>query len=534
MYTHFRAINMKLLPLTFLLLSVAIIEARPQQDGRIVPAPRANLVPIHWPDLSNVEVEVRAHLLEAKASLTAAIKAAGSNDATLSEAYGSTGQTFHAYSFNATARECYVNASRLAPNDFRWIHLIAKLDQQDGRIDEAIKNYLLVQSLNPAYVAASINLGNIFLEANRLAEARQHFAAALKIDKDSPAADYGLGQVALSERNYAEAVKSFERTLALVSAATRVHYSLAMAYRGLGELEKAKANLRLQGTVGVRVADPLFDELQEIIKGERLHLVRGRVALEAQRYAEAAGEFRKAIAARPESVTGRVNLGGALTLLGDLPGAIEQFEAVLRIAPANENAHYNLGLLFSNQNRHPEAIPHLQFALKSNPRDASARLLLAQAYLRAGERDAALEEFTRIVEADPSNEQALLVQVQLLVEKKQYKQALDSLEKGHARFPDRAATAITLARLLATSPSYELRNGARALELAYRTYKATGSIEHAAVISWALAELGRCAEAVEWQKKLIVVAGRQETISLTESLKRNLQLYERSPCRPPG
>src|SRR5688500_12536972 len=486
---------MKLVPLILLVLLLPIFEARPQQVERILPAPKSNLVAVHWPDLSTVEAEVRGHLSEAQSSLTTVVNTVNAGDATLSEAYGSAGQTFHAYSFNSTAKECYVNASRLAPKDFRWIYLIAKLDQQDGRVDDAIKNYVMVQSLNPSYAAASINLGNIFLEANRLAEARQHFAAALKIDANSPAAHYGLGQVALSERNYAEAVKYFERTLAIVSAATRVHYSLAMAYRGLGELEKAKANLRSQGTVGVRVADPLVDQLQEIIQGERLHLIRGRLALEAKRYAEAVDEFRKAVAARPNSVTGRVNLGAALNLVGDLPGAIEQFEAVLRIAPENANAHYNLGVLLGKQNRHQEAITHLQFVLRSNPRDSSARFVLAQAYLRSEQRDSALEEFTRTVEADPSNEQALSGQVQLLFQKKQYKQALDSLEKSHASFPDKTATTITLARLLATSPQVDLRNGAHALELAQRTYKATGSIEHAAVISMALAELGRCADA---------------------------------------
>lgn len=447
---------MRLLPLTLIVLLV---------QG-ILPAPRSNLVAVHWPDLSTVEVEVRGHLLQAQTSLTAAIKMAGASDATLSEAYGSTGQKFHAYSFNAPARECYVNASRLAPKDFRWAYLMAKLDQQDGRIDDAIRNYLLAQSLNPSYVASSINLGNIFLEGNRLSEARQHFAAALKIDQQSPAAHYGLGQVALSERNYAEAVRYFERTLAIVTAATRVHYSLAMAYRGLGELEKAKAHLRLQGTVGVRVADPLLDQLQEIVQGARLHLIRGRTALDAKRYAEAADEFRKAVAARPESVAGRVNLGAALNLMGDRRGAIEQFQEALRIAPENANAHYNLGVLFVSQNRHPEAITHLQFVLKSNSRDSTA--------------------------------------------------------------------AIMLARLLATSPRFELRDGARALELAQSAYKATGSLEHGAVISMALAELGRCADALEFQRKLIETAERTEQISTAANLKKDLPLYERLPCRPPG
>ena len=59
----------------------------------------------------------------------------------------------------------------------------------------------------------------------------------------------------------------YERSasLAIVPAANRIHYSLAMSYRGLGELEKAKANLALQGTVGVRRPDPLIEELPELI-----------------------------------------------------------------------------------------------------------------------------------------------------------------------------------------------------------------------------------------------------------------------------
>ena len=47
----------------------------------------------------------------------------------------------------------------------------------------------------------------------------------------------------MSKRSYAEAVDHFEKTLAQVPEANRVHYSLAMAYRGLGDVDKVKAHL---------------------------------------------------------------------------------------------------------------------------------------------------------------------------------------------------------------------------------------------------------------------------------------------------
>jgi tetratricopeptide (TPR) repeat protein len=528
---------MKQLRLSFTLLIFLLpsIEAWSQREAKSnsLPPPRPNLLTVHWPDLSTLESDVQQHLVTSQASLTASVKNPSATDATLTEAYGVMGQTFHAYSLNSPAWECYVNASRLAPGDFRWAYLIAKLDHQAGRVDEAIKSYRLVQNLKPEYVAAAVNLGNIYLETNRLVEARANFAAALKIEKDNAAAHYGLGQVALGERNYEEAVRYFERALAIVPAANRIHYSLAMGYRGLGELEKAKASLGMLGTVGVRSADPLIDELPEFIKGERVHLIRGRLAVEAYRYAEAASEFRKAIAVKPGSVTGRTNLGAVLSVMGDVQGAKQQFEEVLRIAPENPTAHYNLGLLFANENRHQEAIYHLRSVLKANPKDSGARFLLAQVYLKSEQREEALEEFSRVVEADPSNEEALLQQVRLLLRKQEYDRAKDSLEKAYSRHPQNVQTAAMLAYLLATSPRHELRDGTRALKLAQLVYEASGALNHGVMIALALAELGRCEEAAQWQRKLIVVAEREGNVEVLANLKRDLTTYERSQtCRP--
>jgi uncharacterized membrane protein len=126
-------------------------------------------------------------------------------------------------------------------------------------------------------------------------------------------------------------------------------------------------------------------------------------------------------------------------------------------------------------------------------------------------------------------------QVKILEQKRQYKQALDSVEKGHAQYPQKGRTAATLAYLLAASPQYDLRAGARALELAQLIYKATGSLEHGAIVAMALAELGRCTEAAEWRRRLIATAERERKTDLVTKLNADLKLYERGqPCRPAG
>ncbi|HET8782728.1 MAG TPA: tetratricopeptide repeat protein [Pyrinomonadaceae bacterium] len=489
--------------------------------------------PVNWPDLSKLEEGVREQLTSEQNALTAVIKNPAASLATLSEAYGKLGQIYHAYALTAAARVCYLKAIQIEPKQFRWIYLLAKLDHQEGRFQEALDSYGFALASKPDYVPLLINQGNLFLELNRLDDATVAFNKALTLDKNNAAALYGQGQVALSLRNYADAARYFEQTLAEVPGANRVHYSLAMAYRGLKNAEKAKAHLAQQGTVGVRVSDPLFDGLQDLITGERVYLSRGKVAFEAQRYAEAVNEFRKAVAAKPNSVTARINLGAALTQTGDAKGAAEQFEEALRIDPGKANAHYNLAVILAGQNKHDQAITHLRLALSAEPNDVNARLLLAQQLKKSGNLDEALAEYSRVVQADPANESALLEQVKLFYHKRQFKAALDALEKSRAQYPKRGQTVLLLAYLLAASPETNLRNGTRALDLAQLVFASTSAPQHGALVALAFAELGRCNEAAQWQRRMIAAAEQNKNTDLLLKLQTGLKQYENvQSCRP--
>jgi tetratricopeptide (TPR) repeat protein len=501
--------------------------------GTLLPPPRANLLPLHWPDLTKLEPEVREQLATLQAALAVTARNGKSTDVILSEAYGLMGNNYQAYSLNSPARECYLNASRLAPRDFRWIYLLGFLDQHEDRVDDAIRQYRIAHTLRPEYVAVPVNLGNIFLQLDRLAEAHENFTAALAIDGSCAAALYGLGQVALSQRSYAEAAGYFEKALAVLPGANRIHYSLAMAYRALGDTEKAKEHLAQPGTVGVRVNDPLVDNLEDLVKGERVHLIRAMKAIEARRYVEAIAEFRQVLAANHNNITAHVNLGVALVQVEDFKGAAEHFAETLRIDPKNLKAHYNLAILLARENRHEEAVSHLQLVANLDPNDLGARFFLANELMKSDQPEAALKQFSQVVEADPNNEEALLEQVKLLERLGQYRQALNNLKRGHEQYPQKGQTALMLAYLLATSPQYDLRDGAESLRLARLIYNATGSIEHGAVVAMALAELGRCSEAAELQRRMIAAAEQQNKTDTLTKLKSDLKLYEgRSTCRP--
>ena len=192
-----------ILCLALLTIFSPLIEIRSQSATRpddLLPAPRSSLVPVHWPDLTKLEADVREQLMSLQSSLAKTVRT-NSNEATLSNAYGAMAESYHAYSLNSSARECYLNAAHLTPKEFRWVYLLSKLDEQEGRFNDAIRGYQIARGLRPDYAAVPVNLGNIYLQIDRLEDAKENFNAALVIDENSAAALYGLGQVALSQRS---------------------------------------------------------------------------------------------------------------------------------------------------------------------------------------------------------------------------------------------------------------------------------------------------------------------------------------------
>jgi Tfp pilus assembly protein PilF len=344
----------------------------------------------------------------------------------------------------------------------------------------------------------------------------------------------GLGQLALEGREYGDAVMYFQAALGAAPEANRLHYSLAMASRGLGDMEAARRHLELRGTVGVRPPDPVVDQLRLLTEGERVHLVRGRLAYASGRYQEAADEFAAAVAADPRSARSLVNLGTALGQLGDLDAAIGKYEEALTIDPDQATAHFNLGSSLIKQQRAAEAIPHFEAVLQSTPYDAESRLLLAQALVATGDDWASLEHFRQAAELDPGNVGAVTGGAAALVRLEQFVRAKSVLDAGYGRIPDSGEIAFALARLLAACPEAEVRDGERALEIAQVVYAARPNPRHAQLIAQSLAELDRCDEAAQWQKIVVEAAIEDGATEVLEGLKADLDFYSGgSPCRLP-
>ena len=483
-----------MLVVVWLMTHIGLSAQDPVEAPTLAPA-RIGLQPVPLPPLDASELPVVEQIEQAVHTVRTLGSARDAGRGELADAYGRLGQLFHAYEFLESAASCYENARRLAPRDYRWPHLLGALHEQTGGFEQAVDRYLDALRLEPEDHAARIRLGYVLLQLDRRGEARTQFEAMRERFPASSLA--GLGEIALRERRADDAIRLYEEVLKRAAHATSVHYSLGMAYRSAGRLEEARVHLNRAGQGYVRAADPLVDALPDLLVGSRAPLNQARIELQAGAYEAAAALFRRASAADPDSLEARTGLAAALERLGDPDAALAELTEAARRLPGNVDAQRQL----------------------------------ARALLVRGRADAAVPVVRRIVSLDPQDEDALIDLAILLADRQQFAAAIEYLEASYRTAPGRERTATTLARMLAASPDVSLRNGPRALEIAMLVYDRRATPAHGETVALALAEGGRCSEAMEWLKKAIAQAEREGDTEEAMRLRNEAPRYNRTPCR---
>lgn len=500
------------------------------------PSPTAASSALRHPDLSGLEPAVAEQIGAIRGALDEELARPAADPKQVAAAYGDLGQVYLAYGWNDAAADCFRLAAERDESQVSWIYLLGAAEQAAGRLEPAAAAYARALEMSPAARVAAIRLGEILLLEGRPDEAEKILKPTLAVPSLAPAAHSLLGQAALARREWPAAIEHLEAALAAVPEANRLHHPLAQAYRGQGDRAKAEEHLALAGQVGLRPTDPLLDAATSLRTGARLALMSGKTAARAGRYADAAEQFRRALAANPASTEARVNLGTMLANLGDRAGAAEQFREALARDPENATAHLNLASLLAAQPdpaASQEALEHARAAAAALPEDAEVRRFHAQLLREAGRLDEALSEYAQAIERNPGDETARLGQAETLVRLARYAEAKRKLEEGLTQLPTSGLLSHALARLLAACPDLTQRDGKKALELAVAVWNAQPSSAHAETLALALAESGQCDQAAEWQQKAIDAAKSEGLAGRVEGLMTAQTVYAKgAPCRP--
>jgi tetratricopeptide (TPR) repeat protein len=137
--------------------------------------------------------------------------------------------------------------SRYPGIHFRLARLILSRPNPAPDFAEQAKKELQQElEIDPANAGAEYVLGELARQAQDLPEAVKHFSKATELEPNFADAYLGLGMSLLAQKNYADAVAPLEKAVKLQPGNPAGHYSLATAYARTGRKEDAEREFALQ------------------------------------------------------------------------------------------------------------------------------------------------------------------------------------------------------------------------------------------------------------------------------------------------
>ncbi|MEQ1826989.1 MAG: tetratricopeptide repeat protein [Pirellula sp.] len=272
-------------------------------------------------------------------------------------------------------------------------------------------------------------LGDRLGEQGKLDEAVKEYREAIRLEPEFPNAHNGLGNILAKQGNLEEAIAEYRDALKLKPFAQE-----HLVHANLGN------NLWTQGKL-----DEAMDEFREAIRLEpkytKAHLNLGTILGNQGKLDEAIAELREALQSTPLTDNAFLihnNLGHFLSKQGMLDEAITEWREAIKIASSSDeacNLHNNLGLALSKQGKLDEAIDEYRDALRLKPN--YVRAINGLAWLLATSSDPKLRDPAKAVELamnavqlEPPNGNSLNTLGVAQYRSGRWKEAIDSLEKS--------------------------------------------------------------------------------------------------------
>ena len=265
------------------------------------------------------------------------------------------------------------------------------------------------------------------------------------------------------------------------------------------------------------------------------HVSAAVILIEKGMFDEAVDRLRKLLELDPKCWFAHFNLGVVLARKGMFDEAIVHLEAALELKPDQAEAHANLGGALMEKGMLEEATVHFRAAVKLAPEDAANRVNLGNVLLEGGMIEEAVAQFEKALEINPLLIHARLSLGNALAVQGEFESAIAQFQNASEIDSGNLDAINDLAWLLATCRKDELRDGARAVQLAETACKATGYKDAVLMetLAAAYAELGRWSDAIATATNALDLV-KPHNKYLAQEIRQHLERYRQGkPLRWP-
>lgn len=358
------------------------------------------------------------------------------NDKDLTEIYTPLGILYYQQGEIAKAETLLTKALAVSPNDAQTQYFLGLIRYSQGRDQDALTAFNKAKTLDPANQEAFYHAGETLARMDKNNEAITEFNKAIALRDNYFDAWFGLGSAYYQLGDYPKAVDAYKRASRLRNTSIETYENLGDALRQSGQFNDAEANYNLAATFIER--DPAFskEEAADVYSkigfvvakqcelnirkaipcrwdaavralekastlstssvdsanlgwayynSARTDLVNKRPAQARDKLEKARIHLQKAAASNPKYIEGPLlNLGMALTDLGDYAGAVDALTKVVKKEPKWVFALNELGIAYRKQNNYKEAANQFRKAIDKDGKYAVAHYNLGEAEFRGG------------------------------------------------------------------------------------------------------------------------------------------------------
>lgn len=298
--------------------------------------------------------------------------------------------------------------------------LLGVVLSEQGRFDEAERQFRQVLAASPAQFDALQHLARLYLTQKREAEAVVELRKAARQGPLERDLALKLAGVELAAGNPASA------ELLLRSAAER--YESAQALLQLARLQSSRRDA--SGALeSLRRAREIAPNSEDVLGSYAQVCLGSRAPVPAILALEPLTRMHPAVAQY------HYLLGVAFMQAGDVASAVEALQKAERLEPDRALTLVALGLALNNRKRYAEARPYLMRSLELEPDDVEAVAALAESEDGLGDLAQAEALARRALERVATHATANLVMGIILMRRERYAEARDAFEKAVAADP---------------------------------------------------------------------------------------------------
>jgi tetratricopeptide (TPR) repeat protein len=273
---------------------------------------------------------------------------------------------------NSEAREqsrmLYQDALARAPGDYVLHQNFAQFLSQIGDLPEAVKQEQQFSDLLPQTPVGPFKIGSLLVREGDISGAEKYFSRTLALRGDYVPALDEMGVIFANQDKTAQAAKCFGDALRINPGFVQVCLDWGFMEQGEGNLAAALAHYRQ--AADLQPDGPAAYFYQGIVLGTQhqgkdslsrfqaavwmnpqfwqAHYLLGIDLAEENKIDEAQAQFSQVVSLRPDFGKAHLNYAVAMAKQGKLEEALKEFQVTLRLDPANKNAQKNLEAVQAN------------------------------------------------------------------------------------------------------------------------------------------------------------------------------------------